>query len=212
MQRPSSPFRLPTPSRSSSRPTSGIRRSERLSSCLRPLPLAPLRGPRGDAEVDLELARQEIGKGGVRGQPHVPFHQDEPRPLRVGDRDQFWIRRGGGRDRPVAFVPSLDFRGDGGEPGALRDLQPPVSTDAARAWIQESMPELASNTPQVTSGSTAGVMGEVPASEGLSWLPRRVSGGAATVPRARTPLTRSSEAGKESDEYARARSGQNSPR
>jgi heme-degrading monooxygenase HmoA len=37
------------------------------------------------------------------------------------------------------------------------------STDAARAWIRESMPELASNTPQVTSGSTAGVMGEVPA-------------------------------------------------
>src|SRR3954470_10967295 len=37
------------------------------------------------------------------------------------------------------------------------------STGAARAWIQESMPELASNTPQVTSGATTGVMAEVPA-------------------------------------------------
>jgi hypothetical protein len=37
------------------------------------------------------------------------------------------------------------------------------STSAARAWIQESIPELASNTPQVTSGATTGVMAEAPA-------------------------------------------------
>jgi Antibiotic biosynthesis monooxygenase len=37
------------------------------------------------------------------------------------------------------------------------------STSAAAAWIRESMPELASNTPQVTAGVTTGVMGEVPA-------------------------------------------------
>ena len=37
------------------------------------------------------------------------------------------------------------------------------STGAAAAWIRESMPELASNSPQVTSGATTGVMGGVPA-------------------------------------------------
>jgi len=37
------------------------------------------------------------------------------------------------------------------------------STSAAAAWIQESMPELASISPQVTAGRTTGVMGEVSA-------------------------------------------------
>src|SRR3954469_797642 len=43
-------------------------------------------------------------------------------------------------------------------------------------------------------------------------MPRRSSGGAARVRRARAPLTRSSEAGKELDEYPRARTGQEPPR
>ena len=37
------------------------------------------------------------------------------------------------------------------------------STSAAAAWIRESMPELASNTPQVTVGNTIGLMAEAPA-------------------------------------------------
>ncbi len=37
------------------------------------------------------------------------------------------------------------------------------STSAAADWIRESLPELASNTPQVTVGSTTGVMAEAPA-------------------------------------------------
>jgi hypothetical protein len=37
------------------------------------------------------------------------------------------------------------------------------STRAAAGWIRESMPELASNTPQVTVGSTTGLMAEAPA-------------------------------------------------
>ena len=36
------------------------------------------------------------------------------------------------------------------------------STGAAAAWVRENLPELASIPPQVTSGKTSGVMGEVP--------------------------------------------------
>jgi len=37
------------------------------------------------------------------------------------------------------------------------------STSAAASWIRDNLPEIASNTPQVTVGSTAGVMAEAPA-------------------------------------------------
>jgi hypothetical protein len=37
------------------------------------------------------------------------------------------------------------------------------STGAAAAWIRDNMPELAPSAPQVTAGSTTGVMAEVPA-------------------------------------------------
>jgi Antibiotic biosynthesis monooxygenase len=37
------------------------------------------------------------------------------------------------------------------------------STSAAAAWVRENLPELASIPPQVTAGTTTGVMGEVPA-------------------------------------------------
>ena len=38
-----------------------------------------------------------------------------------------------------------------------------ASTPAARAWVRDNLPELASIEPQVTAGATTGVMGEVPA-------------------------------------------------
>ena len=37
------------------------------------------------------------------------------------------------------------------------------STTAARAWVAETLPELAANPPQVTAGSTTGVPPEAPA-------------------------------------------------
>jgi hypothetical protein len=37
------------------------------------------------------------------------------------------------------------------------------SIAAAKAWVAENLPELASIPPQVTAGATTGVMGEVPA-------------------------------------------------
>jgi hypothetical protein len=37
------------------------------------------------------------------------------------------------------------------------------STSAARAWVRENLPELAELPPQVTAGSTTGVMAETPA-------------------------------------------------
>jgi hypothetical protein len=37
------------------------------------------------------------------------------------------------------------------------------STSAAAAWVQENLPELAANPPQVTAGSTTGVMAATPA-------------------------------------------------
>ena len=37
------------------------------------------------------------------------------------------------------------------------------STAAAASWVQENMPNLVPNAPQVTAGTTTGVMAEVPA-------------------------------------------------
>jgi hypothetical protein len=37
------------------------------------------------------------------------------------------------------------------------------STSAAAAWVRENLPELAELPPQVTAGSTTGVMAEAPA-------------------------------------------------
>ena len=37
------------------------------------------------------------------------------------------------------------------------------STTAAAGWVQENVPELIPNAPQVTSGITTGVMGDAPA-------------------------------------------------
>ena len=38
-----------------------------------------------------------------------------------------------------------------------------ASTPAAAAWVRENLPELAELPPQVTAGSTTGVMAEAPA-------------------------------------------------
>jgi hypothetical protein len=38
-----------------------------------------------------------------------------------------------------------------------------ASTAAAAAWVSQNIPEIASVLPQVTSGATTGLMGEVPA-------------------------------------------------
>jgi heme-degrading monooxygenase HmoA len=37
------------------------------------------------------------------------------------------------------------------------------STNAAAAWVRENLPEMVQNPPQVTAGSTTGVMAEAPA-------------------------------------------------
>jgi hypothetical protein len=37
------------------------------------------------------------------------------------------------------------------------------STAAAATWVQQNMPNLVPNAPQVTAGETTGVMAEVPA-------------------------------------------------
>lgn len=37
------------------------------------------------------------------------------------------------------------------------------STSAAAGWVRENLPELVPNAPQVTAGSTTGVMAEAPA-------------------------------------------------
>ncbi len=37
------------------------------------------------------------------------------------------------------------------------------TTSAAGDWVRENLPELAANPPQVTAGSTTGVMAEAPA-------------------------------------------------
>jgi hypothetical protein len=38
-----------------------------------------------------------------------------------------------------------------------------ASTSAAASWVRENLPEIASIQPQVTAGSTTGVMAETPA-------------------------------------------------